>query len=220
MSKGVLYVMTTVVDGLIKIGKTGTANFEQRMYNLESNGYRNVVGLRRRFAIEVEDYDDKEALLHNIFSKSQVPGTELFALDINLVTQLLSSFEGNVVYPKTETKDEIFDDAVEKATISVDDSTKKRKKAIKFKFSMVGIQPGDTLTYKKGPGTRVIVEDDTHVRYKGEVWSLSALAAELTGTSPVQGTAYFTYNGELLTDMRQRILGDSRSKKNTKKSSK
>lgn len=48
--------MTTVVPGLIKIGKTGINNFESRMYHLERNGYSNVVGLKRNFAIEVEDY--------------------------------------------------------------------------------------------------------------------------------------------------------------------
>ena len=35
MMRGIIYVMTTVVPGLIKIGKTGTDNFESRMYNLE-----------------------------------------------------------------------------------------------------------------------------------------------------------------------------------------
>lgn len=63
MAKGIIYVMTTVVPGLVKIGKTGLNNFEQRMYNLEKNGYSNVVGLKRAFAIEVDDYDEKEALL-------------------------------------------------------------------------------------------------------------------------------------------------------------
>lgn len=58
MTKGIIYAMTTVVPGLIKIGKTGCNNFEQRMYHLERNGYFNVVGLQRRFAIEVEDYDE------------------------------------------------------------------------------------------------------------------------------------------------------------------
>lgn len=37
MAKGIIYVMTTVVPGLIKIGKTGTSNFESRMYQLEHN---------------------------------------------------------------------------------------------------------------------------------------------------------------------------------------
>lgn len=115
MSKGIIYIMTTAVPGLIKIGKTGSENFEQRMYNLEHDGYRNVTALKRSFAIEVEDYDEKEAMLHTIFEKSRVSDTELFALDVNIVTQLLSSFDGVVVFPKTETKSEVFDTAVDNA---------------------------------------------------------------------------------------------------------
>lgn len=120
MSKGILYAMTTVVPGLVKIGKTGSANFEQRMYNLERNGYFNVVGLKRRFAIEVDDYDEKEVLLDEIFSKSRVPGSELFALDIDLVIQLLSSLEGRQVYPVTETKEEVFDRATDERHVKDD----------------------------------------------------------------------------------------------------
>lgn len=111
MAKGIIYLMETIVPGLVKIGKTGSKNFEQRMYTLEHNGYANVVGLKRRYAIEVEDYDEKEHLLHDIFSKSNVPNTELFALDPNLVIQLLSSLEGHQVYPETATQDEEFTQA-------------------------------------------------------------------------------------------------------------
>ena len=105
--------MTTVVDGLIKIGKTGSENFEQRMSNLESNGYRNVTGLKRTFAIEVDDYDEKESLLDNLFSRSRVANTELFSLNVNEVIQLLSSFDGKIVYPPQEAKSEIFENATE-----------------------------------------------------------------------------------------------------------
>ena len=108
MAKGIIYVMTTVVPGLIKIGKTGSDNFEKRMYQLERNGYFNVVGLKRKFAIEVEDYDEKELLLDEIFATSNVQGSELFALDADLVVQLLSSFEGRQVYPEAMTKEEVF----------------------------------------------------------------------------------------------------------------
>ena len=113
MSKGIIYIMSSVVPGLIKIGKTASPNYEQRMYNLEHNGYRNVTGLKRSFAIEVDDYDDKETMLHTIFEKSRVSDTELFAIDINIATQLLSSFDGTVVFPKNETKSEIFDTATD-----------------------------------------------------------------------------------------------------------
>ena len=120
MAKGIIYVMTTVVPGLIKIGKTGTDNYESRMYQLERNGYFNVVGLKRKFAIEVEDYDEKEKLLDEIFGKSNVQGSELFSLDADLVVQLLSSFEGKQIFPETLTKEEVFIAATEEHKIKED----------------------------------------------------------------------------------------------------
>lgn len=120
MAKGIIYAMTTVVPGLIKIGKTGNDNFESRMYQLERNGYSNVVGLQRKFAIEVEDYDEKENLLGDIFSKSNVPNTELFALDIDIVIKLLSSFEGKKIFPVEKTKEEIFDEANKELEVKSD----------------------------------------------------------------------------------------------------
>ena len=113
MGKGIIYIMTSVVPGLIKIGKTGSDNFDKRMQILENNGYSNVTGFKRVFAIEVDKYDEKEKMLHNIFEKSRVADTELFALDVNLVTELLSSFAGTIIFPKTETREEIFDTATE-----------------------------------------------------------------------------------------------------------
>ena len=113
MDKGVIYVMSTVVPGLIKIGKTMTTQFENRMRYLENNGYSNVTGLIRQFAIEISDYDAKEVLLQTIFEKSRVGDTELFSLDLHIAEQLLSSFEGRVIYPKEKTKVQFFESAVE-----------------------------------------------------------------------------------------------------------
>jgi len=67
--KGIIYIMTTAVSGLIKIGQTDANNYQERMRNLEANGYYNVSGLKRFFAIELEDYNDKENLLKEIFNK-------------------------------------------------------------------------------------------------------------------------------------------------------
>ena len=153
MAKGIIYIMTTVVPGLIKIGKTGTANFESRMYTLERNGYSNVVGLRRYFAIEVDDYDEKEILLDDIFSKSRLENTELFALDVNLVVQLLSSFEGKQIYPKDSTKDEVFDDAAGKrdtALIPEGTYTMSRKMKDGFVASATMIKKNEQFILCKG----------------------------------------------------------------------
>ncbi len=114
MSKGIIYLMTPNLPGLkgnvIKIGKT--TNFESRMSQIERDGYNNITGWQRMFGIEVDDYDEKEVLLHDIFAKSRIGTSEAFALDLDLVIQLLSSFEGKIIYPENQLKQEIFEDAV------------------------------------------------------------------------------------------------------------
>lgn len=117
MARGILYVMSTVVEGLIKIGKTGKSQFETRMNHLEKNGYCNVTGLKREFAIEVDEYDEKEKLLHIIFNKSRIAQTELFAADLGVIIKLLSSFEGEEVYPKNISKEEVFEEVTEKEDV-------------------------------------------------------------------------------------------------------
>lgn len=120
MAKGIIYLMTTVVSGLIKIGKTRNDQFEKRMRVLESNGYANITGLKREFAIEVDGYDDKEKLIHDIFSKSKIAGTELFALDIEIAKSLLASLDGKQIYPKDKSKKEVFKESTEEIKLKSD----------------------------------------------------------------------------------------------------
>lgn len=100
--EGIIYICTTSVNGLIKIGKTSCDQFETRMNTLEANGYYNVTGLKRFFAILVDDYDRKEKLIHNIFSKSRVANSELFALNKDIAQEMLVAFDGKQVYPELE----------------------------------------------------------------------------------------------------------------------
>lgn len=120
MAKGIIYLMTTVVSGLIKIGKTGNDQFENRMRFLESNGYANITGLKREFSIEVDGYDEKEKLIHDIFSKSRIVGTELFALDIEVAKSLLSSLDGKQIYPKDKSKKEVFKESTEEIKLKTE----------------------------------------------------------------------------------------------------
>ena len=120
MAKGIIYLMTTVVSGLIKIGKTGNDQFKNRMRVLENNGYANITGLKREFAIEVDEYDDKEKLIHDIFSKSRIADTELFALDIEIAKSLLASLDGKQIYPEDKSKKEVFKESTEEIKLKAD----------------------------------------------------------------------------------------------------
>ncbi len=197
MAKGIVYVMTTAVSGLIKIGKTGIENYQERMRNLETNGYYNVAGLKRFFAIELEDYSDKEKLLQEIFSKHQVAASELFALDMNLVKQLLLSFEGKVVYPAEANKEKDFEEI-----------TKIRKQGELFSFYKKGLKNGDKIVFTHDETIVVKVVGERDVEYKGQKFKLSPLVykifeqkGQLNASGAYQGACYFKYNGTKLKDL-------------------
>ncbi len=99
---GIVYLMKTVIKGVYKIGISDVSNFEGRMRHLENNGYANVAGLERILAIKTDNYKEKETLLHEIFGKSRIGETELFAIDENLVKRLFLSLRGEIVFPKNE----------------------------------------------------------------------------------------------------------------------
>jgi len=189
--------MTTAVSGLIKIGKTGTGNYAERMRFLEANGYYNVTGLKRFFAIELEDYDDKESLLHEIFNKHRVGNSELFALDQDLVKPLLLSFVGRVVYPSKINKEKEFDEV-----------TAARKQSALFSFYRKGLQNGDEIHFISDDTIVATVISEREVEYDDTTWKLSPLTYkifkdkdQLNSSGAYQGANYWQRNGKKLKDL-------------------
>jgi hypothetical protein len=200
MKKGIIYIMTTAVSGLIKIGQTSTTNFKERMRFLEATGYYNVVGLKKFFAIELDDYIEKENLLHDIFNKHKVGESELFALDQELIRQLLLSFEGKIIYPKNINQGKEFDKI-----------SKVRKQSDLFSFYKKGLKNGDEIYFIKDKNIIAKVCGDREVEYQGQVWKLSPLTyklfeqrGELNTSGAYQGAAYFKYKGKKLKDIADR----------------
>lgn len=197
MNNGVVYVMTTAVSGLIKIGKAGAKNYQERMRFLEANGYYNVTGLKRFFAIELDDYDDKESLLHEIFSKHQVGSSELFALDQDLAMQLLLSFEGKVIYPEKISKEKEFDKV-----------SAARKQGALFNFYRKGMKNGDIINLIADKKITAKVVDEREVEYGNQIWRLSPLTFkvyedknQLNNSGAYQGAAYWEYMGKRLKEL-------------------
>lgn len=192
MAKGIIYITTTSVTGLIKIGKTGSDKFQNRMAILEQNGYWNVNGLKRYYAVEVDDYDEKEKLIHTIFSKSQVATSELFALDKELAKEVLQSFGGKQIYPVLDSTGKIKSDHTQKAA--------------RLTFEMLGIPVGTQLIYTGDSNIKVkTVNNASTVEYNGKLYKLSALVSELKGGGAYQGGCFFTYQGETLVNIRKRL---------------
>lgn len=119
-TKGIVYIMSSGIDGLVKIGKCRTSQLKVRKRHLESNGYRNVPNLKLEFAIEVEDYSRKEKLLHSLFDKYHVGDAELFAVDVNLAKALFSSLEGTIKYPDDAPSEKLKTDALKEVAEIID----------------------------------------------------------------------------------------------------
>ncbi len=200
MAKGIIYLMSTAVSGMVKIGKSGTNNYQERMRFLEANGYYNVAGLKRYFAIELDDYDDKESLLHEIFSKHQVGTSELFALDQDLIKQLLLSFDGKVIYPEMVNREKEFDEV---ATT--------RKQSALFSFYRKGLKDGDEIRFISDKVIIATVAGEREVEYGGQVWKLSPLTykifedkGQLNSSGAYQGANYWQWNGKKLKELPDR----------------
>lgn len=185
---GIIYIMTTSVDGLIKIGKTN--DFKNRMASLEQNGYWNVSGLRRFYAVKVDDYDAKEKLIHTVFSKSQVANSELFALDKNIAKSMLDAFDGIQVYPESTPSD-----------------TRKSPRNPST-FAMLGIPIGSELIYIPNPEIKVITVDDKNkVKHPdGTVKSISGMVCYIEDRSfHVNGNTKFMYKDKTLSNIRDEL---------------
>lgn len=82
----------------------------------------------------------------------------------------------------------------------------KAKRKPPFSFKSAQIPFGAEITFNGDNPVTAIVKDDRHITYNGETTSVSDLAQKLLDSKwQVQGTLYFTYDGETLHDRRIRM---------------
>ena len=79
-----------------------------------------------------------------------------------------------------------------------------------FRFSLCNIAAGEPIEFccagNEHSGETCTVYDNKHVKYNGEIWSLTALVKHLLDTKQsVAGPRYFKYKGEWLNDIRSQL---------------
>ena len=80
----------------------------------------------------------------------------------------------------------------------------------RFKFSMVGIQIGEIITFVP-TGVQVKVASDDTIEYEGRIYKLSPFVGTFmpedkrNNSGAYQGAKYFSYKGKILDDMRCEI---------------
>ena len=117
-----------------------------------------------------------------------------------MVSQLLLSFEGTLLFPEKSSKVEEFEEVA-----------KVRKQNNRFSFYNKGLSDGDEVTFIKYPEYKATVYSATEVNYNGEVWKLSPLTreifrkrGELTASEAYKGAAYWQFQGKKLATMPDR----------------
>lgn len=98
----------------------------------------------------------------------------------------------------------------EDEALALEISKQHQERLSPFAFSKCNIAVGEQIEFccagNEHSGEICTVYDDKHVKYNGQIWSLSALAKYLNGRkTEVQGPRYFKYKGENLNDIRHRI---------------
>lgn len=90
------------------------------------------------------------------------------------------------------------------------DGVEHKKQRPRFKFNMVNIPIGSELVFTP-TGIKVKVASDDQIEYEGRIFKLSPFvgtympAEKRNSSGAYQGAKFFTYNGEVLDDIRTRV---------------
>lgn len=156
----------------------------------------------------IEQFKPELRAKENVNGKIRV--REFFAMTAQEAVEILDNIGG--IYGETpqlfeQTVEEKRDQEIaEKAAIASE-----RKSP--FSFFKCGIKEGELITYVYDANITCTVANDREINYNGRLTSLSALAKKLLNRkSGVQGTLYFTYDGEILSALRKRLEDEGRYK--------
>lgn len=92
--------------------------------------------------------------------------------------------------------------------LKLDEGSQPAERRSNFRFSMVGLQPGDMIVFDPIPEIQVKVVDDRTVEYEDRLWKLSPFCSEYmpeeerNPSNRYQGPSYFSYQGKKLHQMR------------------
>ena len=211
MSKGVIYILTSPsFPQFVKIGYA--KNLERRLGQL--NRSETLPYAFRAYAVYETDGSLTDKLVHELIDRlnpdlrtietfnGKTRTKEFFEMsaeDAYSILDAIARISGTTerLHRVTPTGAEIQDEQEAERT--------RLDRKPPFKFSMVGLHPGDKVAFVRDPSIVATIVDDRHVEYDGVTSSLSALAEKLLGRSAVQGTLHFKYGDETLVEMRERI---------------
>lgn len=221
--EGFVYILTnpSFKEDWVKIGKSGRP-VDVRSKELDNTAV--PLPFEIFATLKTTKYSEVEKLVHKTIDRLTDlrirQNREFFnvkpevALDIlkdialtidDAVIEAYSEGKGYVIYPAKEDEPE----KPQKQPIKNNEPVEKQKRG-RFHFSMIGIKIGETVEFVP-TGIKVRVASDDQVEYEGRLYKLSPfvgtfMPAEKRNTSGAyQGAKFFSYKGEILDKIRERV---------------
>ncbi len=200
MSNIVYIFINQAMPEMVKIGITD--NVERRVKEL--SGTTGVpLPFECFYAVKVsEDAKKLEKKIHEGFDKQRVRREREFFYtspeNAKSILELLEIMGGENVTPK----EDIVENNEEKQALD-----EARKLRTKFNFKMLDINPGEILKFKKDNTITCEVYDDTQVKFRDKITSLSNSADIVLKElgydwSSVQGPRWWVYEDKTLSELR------------------
>jgi hypothetical protein len=180
----------------VKIGKT-TTSLEQRLRELSSSTSI-PLPFTCFYACIVENCDFVEKQLHNAFGDNRInPRREFFCIDPGRIVAALKLASIEEVTIKKDIVDSKEDQQALDAV---------REKLSVFNFDMVNIPIGAELTFSRDENIKAYVISNRWINFHQTETSLSEAARQILWYArKPQGTQYWMYEGETLSERRMRM---------------
>jgi hypothetical protein len=196
-----IYILSNeAFPDLFKIGKT--KNIEDRVRQLSSHSGV-PISFEVYYACEVIDSAKVEKSLHDAFADYRInPRREFFKINPERVLPILKLVELRELEPSPESY-------TDKEDIEIIEMAKSKRP--NFSFKKVNLSSGDTISFIRDENITATVIDDKTIEYDGTNMSLSRATLHIMNSiysknwKQVQGPAYWTYAGEILTERRIRL---------------
>lgn len=198
MNEIIYILINEAMPGYVKIGRT--TDLEQRIRSLDTTSV--PLPFECFYACTVSDAGFVERQLHDAFMDHRVRSSrEFFEVSPDRVVSALKLAEIENVTPRR--------DYVETSEDQRALNEARNRRAV-FNFKMANIPIGAELFYVNDENIKARVIDSKHIELDGQITSLSASAQKLLGYPyQVQGTIYWTYEGETLDERRRRLEAEA-----------
>lgn len=221
MSKGIVYILTNpCLDGWVKIGMTERNDIESRLKEL--NTPTNIPLSYRCYATyEVENPMAVEKSIHSLIdrvdsslhareqlSNGKIREREFFRISAETAFGIFSD-----IAALRGDRDCLKTYAMTEEQAQEEEIAESKMKRGNNSFKLLGISVGDEISFLfDGTITAKVCNDKNKVEYKGELYTVTALAIKLlvetqgwSENTHANGWRYFVKDGTTLSELREKI---------------